>query len=66
MTNIQPATVSVTKAAKMLGISATAAYAAIRTGSFPTPVIKVGTRRYLIPTTALCDLLGVDALPATS
>lgn len=49
-------TVTVEEAAKLLGIGRNTAYEAVRTDSFPTPVIKVG-RRYLIPRAPLDRLL---------
>lgn len=57
-----PLTVSVQVASKLLGISASGAYAAIRDNDFPTQVIKIGGR-YVIPTKPLLDLLGIDELP---
>ncbi|MFW2211583.1 DNA-binding protein [Corynebacterium amycolatum] len=57
-----PPTVSVQVASKLLGISASGGYAAIRDNDFPTQVIKIGGR-YVIPTKPLIDLLGIDELP---
>ncbi|MEX0784468.1 MAG: helix-turn-helix domain-containing protein [Dehalococcoidia bacterium] len=49
-------TVSVEEAARMLGIGRSLAYEAVRTGTFPTRVIKIGTR-YVIPRAPLEALL---------
>ncbi|WP_313550910.1 helix-turn-helix domain-containing protein [Corynebacterium sp.] len=56
-------TVSVPRAAEILGVSASSAYAAVREGKFPTKVIQVGGR-YVIPTKPLLELLGLEELPA--
>ena len=56
-----PAAVSVTKAAQILGISRTTAYEAVRDGSLPAIRIR---RRILVPTSWLDDKLGGHA-PAT-
>jgi excisionase family DNA binding protein len=62
MNNRIRATVSVEEAAQLLGIGRSLAYEAVRTGSFPVPVIRVGAR-YLIPRAALERLLlGDDAV----
>jgi excisionase family DNA binding protein len=49
-------TTTVDTAASVLGISRTKAYALAKSGEFPVPLIRVG-RRYLVPTTALLELL---------
>lgn len=59
------ATVSIPKAAALLGISRSSAYAAARTGNFPTPVLKINGR-YVVPVRPLLDVLGLDELPATA
>lgn len=60
----QPPTVfTVRQAAKALQIGESTAYAAIRTDTFPTPVIRVGGR-FVIPAKPLLDLLGIDEIPA--
>lgn len=61
MTN-SPATISVPRAAQLLGISASGAYTAARAGKFPTKVIQIGGR-YVVPTKPLLELLGLDELP---
>jgi excisionase family DNA binding protein len=49
-------TVTVEEAARLLGIGRNTAYEAVRTGSFPSPVIKIGGR-YVIPRAPLEQLL---------
>jgi Helix-turn-helix domain len=51
-----PATVDVRQGARALGISKSAAYEAIRTGTFPVKVIKAGGS-YRVVTAALVKLL---------
>ena len=64
-----PPTVSVKTAANLLGVSRTAAYRAAKArlngdeSQWPTPVIKVG-RSVRIPTMALIDALGINAVEA--
>lgn len=60
-----PPTITVPVAAKLLDISASSAYAAVRTGKFPTKVIQIGGR-YVIPTKPLLDLIGLDELPTSN
>lgn len=55
---IEHPTVTVTEAAKILGISRGSAYEAARTGQIP--VIRVG-RRLLVPTAPLAAMLGQPA-----
>ena len=62
MSLLSPATVSVRQAATLLGISFSSAYAAIRTGNFPTKIVQIGGR-YVVPTAPLLELLGLDELP---
>lgn len=50
-------TISVTDAAKLLGVSRGHAYEAARRGDLPT--IRLG-RRIVVPTAALRRLLGID------
>jgi predicted DNA-binding transcriptional regulator AlpA len=54
-----PAVVDLTTAAGVLGIGRTCAYELVRTGEWPTPVLRLG-RLIRIPTTPLLDLLGVE------
>ena len=50
---------TVDTASSILGISRTNAYALAKGGEFPVRLVRVG-RRYLVPTTALIDLLAGD------
>ena len=59
-----PTTLNIEQAAKMLGISKSAAYVAARTNSLPVATLKIGGR-YVVPTKPLLDLLGLDELPET-
>jgi amino acid transporter len=43
-------------AASIIGISRTKAYALAKSGQFPVRLVRVG-RRYIVPTTALLNLL---------
>lgn len=53
-------TIQLREAAKLLGISASTAYAAVKAGTFPVPVIHIGSR-ISVPTAPLCKLLGIDS-----
>lgn len=55
-----PAVLDVPTAARVLGLSRTAAYELIRIGAWPTPVFRLG-RLIRIPTAPILSLLGVDA-----
>ena len=55
-----PAVVDVCTAAKVLGLSRTAAYELIRLGEWPTPVFRLG-KLIRIPTAPMLKLLGLDA-----
>ncbi|TXS58928.1 hypothetical protein CHU67_07590 [Corynebacterium sp. LK19] len=57
-----PPTISVQVASQLLGIAPSTGYAAVKSGNFPTQVIKIGGR-YVIPTQPLLALLGLDELP---
>jgi hypothetical protein len=54
-----PAVVDLRTAAAMLDIGRTAAYELVRTGQWPTPVLRLG-RRIKVPTAPLLDLLGLS------
>lgn len=56
-----PAVVDVPTAARVLGLSRTAAYELIRVGGWPTPVFRLG-RLIRIPTAPMLDLLGVHQI----
>ncbi len=55
-----PAVVDVPTAARVLGLSRTAAYELVRVGGWPTPVFRLG-RLIRIPTAPMLSLLGVEA-----
>ncbi|WP_157824240.1 helix-turn-helix domain-containing protein [Corynebacterium mastitidis] len=55
-------TVPVPVAARLLGMSESGVYKAIREGKFPTQTFKVGDRT-IIPRKPLLDMLGLDELP---
>jgi len=52
-------TISIRDAAPLLGISTSTAYAAVKAGTFPVPVIHIGSR-ISVPTAPLRKLLGID------
>lgn len=54
-------TLTVTEAAALLDVSRTTAYAAIKAGTWPTAVIRVGDNIIRIPTADLLRVLGHDA-----
>jgi hypothetical protein len=54
-----PAVVDVCTAARVMGLSRTAAYELIRTNGWPTPVFRLG-KLIRIPTAPMLDLLGVE------
>ncbi|MBX6754517.1 MAG: helix-turn-helix domain-containing protein [Thermorudis peleae] len=61
-TTPRPATVSVTQAAKLLGVGRTLAYELARWQreiAPGVPIIHVGGRRYRVPTKALAVVLGL-------
>ncbi len=51
----------VVTAASVLGLGRTKARELVRTGNFPTPVLRLGAR-YVVPTAPLLGLLGLDVL----
>ncbi len=51
---VLPAVLEVPQAARMLGIGRTLAYQLVRTGQWPTPVIRIG-RLIKVPTQPLVD-----------
>lgn len=65
MRSLCPPTITVVEAAAQMGVSSSSAYAAIKKGDFPVPVIKIGGR-YVVPTKPLLDLLGLNELPTTT
>ncbi|MFI0411208.1 DNA-binding protein [Actinomadura sp. 3N508] len=54
-----PAVVDLVTAGRALGVGRTKCYELARAGRFPCPVLRVG-RSYLVPTTGLLTLLGLD------
>ena len=57
-----PAVVDLSTAAKVLGLGRSAAYELVRTGGWPTPVLRLG-RLIKVPSAPLVELLGLN--PAT-
>ncbi|MBC6821450.1 helix-turn-helix domain-containing protein [Corynebacterium sp. LK33] len=56
------ATTPVSVAARLLGMSESSVYRAIRTGNFPTAAHRVNGR-YVIATRPLLEFLGLETLP---
>jgi hypothetical protein len=56
-------TVTIEIACRVLGCSAWAGYQAVRSNTFPVPVLKIGARRLVVPSIALRRVLGLDELP---
>jgi excisionase family DNA binding protein len=56
-----PPTLTVEQAAAILGCGRTLAYELVRRGDFPSRVIRLGSRRYVIPTADLLRVIGIDA-----
>lgn len=54
-----PVVVDVPTAAAVLGISRASAYEHIRTGAWPTPVLRLG-KLIRVPSGPLLELVGVD------
>lgn len=54
-----PPVLNVPAAAELLGVGRTAAYAAIRAGTWATPVLRLG-RLVRIPSAPLLELLGLQ------
>lgn len=57
-----PPALDLTAAAELLGISRTAGYELVRSGAWPTPVLRLGCR-IKIPTQPLLRLLGISTDP---
>lgn len=55
-----PPVVDLTTAASALGLGRSAAYELVRSGRWPTPVLRLG-RLIKVPTAPLLTLLGVDS-----
>jgi predicted DNA-binding transcriptional regulator AlpA len=58
-----PPVVDLATAASALGLGRSAAYELVRTGEWPTPVLRLG-RLIRVPSAPLLDLLGVTRTPA--
>ncbi len=56
-----PAVLDLPTAARVLGVGRTIAYELVRTGQWPTPVLRLG-KLIRVPTAPLVDLLGLDRL----
>lgn len=52
-----PPAVDLPTAARVLGLSRSAAYELVRTGSWPTPILRLG-KLIRVPTVHLLELLG--------
>jgi len=57
-----PPVIDLMDAAGLLGLGRTTAYKLVRTGEWPTPVIRLG-RLIKIPTAPLCELLTAPSPP---
>lgn len=55
-----PPTLTVEQAAEILGCGRSLAYDLIRRNEFPSPVLRLGNRRYVIPTIGLLRALGIE------
>ncbi len=56
-----PAVVDIPTAAEILGVGRSCAYEMVRTGDWPTPVLRLG-RLIRVPTAPLLELLGVEVV----
>ncbi len=56
-----PAVLDLPTAARVLGVGRTIAYELVRSGRWPTPVLRLG-KLIRVPTAPLVDLLGLDHL----
>ena len=57
-----PTVVDLPTAGRMLGIGRSASYELVRTGDWPTPVLRLG-KLIRVPTAPLLELLGERRLP---
>jgi hypothetical protein len=53
------ATIDVATAGAILGIGRSKSYELAKSGDFPVRLLRIG-RRYLVPTPAILDILGID------
>lgn len=58
-----PPVIDIPTASRLLGVGKSAAYELVRTGQWPTPVLRLG-RLIKVPTAPLLTLLGVGASDA--
>jgi excisionase family DNA binding protein len=63
--SVMPAMLTVSEAAEVLGVGRTMAYALIRSGAWPTPVVRVG-RLIKIPAEPLQRLVSTGSTAQTS
>ncbi len=61
MVDLNKLSVSLPVAGKALDLGESSTYAAVKNGTFPVPVIKIGGR-YVVPTAPLRELLGLPPL----
>ena len=61
MPSVSPSVYTLAEAATMLRIGRTSAYAAVKSGEFPVPVLKIGGR-IVVPAAPLRELLGLPPL----
>jgi excisionase family DNA binding protein len=54
-----PPTLTVEQAAEILGCGRSLAYDLIRRDEFPSPVLRLGNRWYVIPTAGLLRVVGI-------
>ena len=55
-----PPVVNISTAAEVLGLGRSAAYELVRSGQWPTPILRLG-RLIKVPTAPLIALVGIDA-----
>lgn len=65
MVDLNRLTVSLPEAGQALGIGESSAYAAVKAGTFPVDVIRIGGRM-TVPTAPLRALLGLPPLDTTT
>lgn len=51
-------------AGAIFGLGQTQAYAAVKSETFPVPVVRVGPRRLVVPVAPILRVLGLDDTPA--
>lgn len=58
-----PTTITIGRAASLLGVSRAALYRAASEGTAPVPILKVGAGRWVVPVAPLLNKLGLKELP---